>query len=154
MEAIDITKMSAEDKAALMAQLENDVKAEKEKTKQNRKAYKQLTHEFVDRNIEGLLNHNDITAILIEKLFKDYEPIKQLKQQVYGNDQQDSHTSTLPDGSASITIGYNVSIKFDGTEASGVQKIRNFIKNLSDNSNDAKTRKLSKMVDTFLKLNP
>lgn len=154
MGALDITKLSAEDKAALMAQLEAENRAKKERLKNDRKAYKELTHEFVNRNIEGLLNHNDITGILIEKLFKDYSPVKDLKQQVYGSDPQDSHTSTLPDGSASISIGYNISISFDGTESSGIQKIRNFIASLSDENSDAKTKKLAKSVDTFLKLNP
>lgn len=153
-ETLDITKLSASAKAELMAQLEAENKAAKQKLKDDRKAYKQLTYEFVDRNIEGLLNHNDITAILIEKLFKDYGPIKELKQDVYGHDPQDSHTSTLADGTASITIGHNVSINFDGTESSGVQKIKNFIASLSEGNLDANTRKLVKMVDTFLKLNP
>ena len=153
-QAIDLTKLSAEDKAALLAQLSSDQKAEKEKVKQDRKAYKELTAEFVNRNIDFLVAHNEVTEKVIKNLFEDYNPIKELKQEVYGNDPQDSYTSTLPDGSASITIGHNVSIKFDGTEASGVNKIKNFIKTLSDNNDNAKTQKLSKMVDTFLKLNP
>nr|HMQ45729.1 hypothetical protein [Mariniflexile sp.] len=111
-ETLDITKLSAEDRAALMQQLAAEAKAEREQLKNDRKAYKELTGDFVNRNIESLLHHNDITGIIIENLFKDYETVRQLKQQVYGNDPQDSHTSTLPDGSASITIGHNVSISF------------------------------------------
>ena len=153
-ETLDITKLSAEDRAALMQQLAAEAKAEREQLKNDRKAYKELTCDFVNSNIESLLHHNDITGIIIENLFKDYETVRALKQQVYGNDPQDSHTSTLPDGSASITIGHNVSISFDGTESSGIQKIRDFIASLSDENSDAKTKKLAKSVDTFLKLNP
>ena len=153
-ETLDISKLSAENKAQLMAQLEAEAKAAKLKIKEDRKAYKELTFEFVNRNIESLLNHNDITGIIIENLFKDYAPVKALKNEVYGNDPQDSHTSTLSDGSASITIGHNVSIAFDGTESSGIQKIRDFIASLSDENSDSKTKKLAKSVDTFLKLNP
>ncbi|HCY83157.1 MAG TPA: hypothetical protein DHV22_16920 [Xanthomarina gelatinilytica] len=151
---LDLTKLTEADKAELMAQLEAETKAKKQKQKDDRKAYKELTHEFVERNIDNLLNHNDITGILIEKLFKDYQPVRELKQEVYGHDHQDSYTSTLPDGSASITIGHNVSIKFDGTEASGVNKIKEFIKSLSDGNNNQNTIKLAKAVDTFLKINP
>ena len=150
-DTLDITKLSAAEKSALMVQLEAEQKAKKEQLKSDRKAYKELTCEFVNRNIEGCIHHNDITGALIEKLFEDYKTVKGLKQQVYGNDPQDSHTSTLPDGSASITIGHNVSISFDGTESSGAQKIREFIKSLSDDSSDEKTKKLAKSVDTFLK---
>ena len=151
---LDITKLSSEDKKALMAQLAAESKSKKEKLKSDRKAYKELTYEFVTRNIDGCLHHNDITGIMIENLFKDYAPVKDLKKEVYGTDPQDSHTSTLPDGSQSITIGHNVSISFDGTESSGIQKIREFITSLSDENSDVKTKKLAKSVDAFLKLNP
>lgn len=153
-QTLDITKLSASEKADLMKQIEAENQANKQKKLDDRKAYKELTYEFVNRNIEALLNHNDITGIIIENLFKDYRPVKELKQEVYGHDAQDSHTSTLKDGSASITIGHNVSINFDGTESSGVQKIKNFIASLSDGTTEEKTKKLVKMVDTFLKLNP
>lgn len=153
-ETMDIKNLTADQRAVLMAQLEADAKAEKQKKVDDRKAYKQLTYEFVERNIDGLIHHNDITGIMIEKLFNDYNPVKELKHEVYGNDTQDSHTSTLFDGSASITIGHNVTINFDGTESAGVNKIKEFITSLSDESADDKTKKLVKMVDTFLKLNP
>lgn len=151
---LDLSKLSIEDKQKLMAQLDAEAKAAKQKQKEDRKAYKQLTSEFVERNIDDLLNHNDITGIIIEKLFKDYNPIKEIKQSVYGTEEQDSYTSTLPDGSASISIGRNVSIKFDGTETAGIQKIRDFLVSLSDETSGDNTKKLSKSVDTLLKLNP
>lgn len=153
-QTFDITKLTAAQRLELLAQLDADNKAKKQKLKDDRKAYKELTHEFVNRNIDSLLHHNDVTGIIIEKLFEDYTPVRDLKAQVYGNDPQDSHTSTLPDGSASITIGHNVSITFDGTESAGIQKIRDFIASLSDENSDSKTKKLAKSVDTFLKLNP
>ena len=65
--------------------------------------------------------------------------------------EQDSLTSTLPDGSASITIGYNVSIGFDGTEKTGIQGIKDFIATLADN--DENTQKLTQMVNVLLKPN-
>lgn len=151
---LDISKLSIEDRNNLMKQLADEAKAIKNQVKNDRKAYKELTVDFVNRNIDPLLHHNDITGVIIEKLFNDFEPVKALKQQVYGNETQDSHTSTLPDGSASITIGHNVNISFDGTESSGIQKIRDFIASLSDENSDSKTKKLAKSVDTFLKLNP
>lgn len=153
-ETLDIKKLSADQKAELIAQWAADEKAAKIQLKEDRKAYKDLTYEFVERNIDGLIHHNDITGVIIEKLFKDYTPVMEIKKQVYGDENQDSHTSTLADGSASITIGHNVSINFDGTESSGVQKIRDFIKSLSDDSAPEKTKKLVKMVDTFLKEHP
>ncbi|CDF80604.1 conserved hypothetical protein [Formosa agariphila KMM 3901] len=153
-ETLDLKKLTASEKAELMKQLAKDAKAEKQKIKEDRKAYKELTYDFVNRNIDGLIHHNDVTGIIIQKLFEDYAPVKSIKNEVYGHEPQDSHTSTLSDGSASITIGHNVSINFDGTEASGVKKIKDFIKSLLDETADDKTKKLAKMVDIFLKENP
>jgi len=151
---LDTSKLTPQEKLDLMAELEADQKAAKLQKKTDRKAYKELTYDFVNRNIEELLNHNDITGIIIQKLFEDYAAVKALKEMVYGSATQDSHTSTLSDGSASITIGSNVTINFDGTESSGVQKIKDFIGSLLDDNADDNTKKLAKMVDIFLKQNP
>jgi hypothetical protein len=76
-----------------------------------------------------------------------------MKAEIYGLEKnaQDSHTSTLADGSASITIGYNVTIGFDGTESAGVEIIKEFISSLA--TDDENVKRLSKMVNTFLKPN-
>lgn len=153
MSTINIAELTAEQKKALREQLEAEKKAEKEKKDQDRKAYKDLSEEFVNTLIDSLIGHHKKTESVIKKVFESYEPVQALKSEIYGVEinKQDSHTSTLKDGSASITIGYNVTIGFDGTEAAGVEKIKNFITSLADDSD--KVRKLSKMVNTFLKPN-
>ncbi|WP_435135782.1 hypothetical protein [Formosa sp. A9] len=151
-ETLDLTKLSAADKAALMKQLADEQKAEKERVKNDRKAYKQLTQEFVTRNIDSLVKHNGITEALISDLFADFNPVKELKEDIYGNDPQDSHTCTLPDGSASITIGHNVTIKFDGTESAGLEKIKQYAKSLE--TDDPRSQKQAKMINLLIKLNP
>lgn len=127
----------------------------RERRKADRETFKKLSEEFVNANINYLAMHQQATEKVINDLFKEYKHILELKGEVYGNrvDTQDSHTSTLEDGSASITIGYNVSIGFDGTESEGVKKIRNFINSLTDTQDNDKVKKLSKMVNTFLKPN-
>ena len=145
----DTLKLTPEEKRALLEQLKAEEKAEKQKAKETKQSFKQLSGEFVDRNIDNLIDHKNFTEHKILSLFDDYKVIKDLKQQIYGEKNQDSHTSTLEDGSASITIGHSVSIKFDGTESAGVEKIKNYIGTLS--SNDANSKKLMKMVNTLLK---
>lgn len=153
MTTIDIKTLSPEDKAALAEQLKVDRKAAKIKREADLKSFKELSGEFVDKHIDPLVHHHEITGMLIEKLWNDYKPLQELKKQIYGVkiDQQDSHTSTLEDGSASITIGYNVTIGFDGTESAGVEKIKDFLKSLSTDEENVK--KLSAAVNTFLKPN-
>lgn len=150
---LDITQLSPAELKALKEQVKEQEKAEKAKRTNDITTFKKLSEEFVNENIDPLVHHHEITGALIEKLWKDYETIRDLKASVYGVkvNEQDSHTSTREDGSASITIGWNVSIGFDGTESAGVEKIKEFINSLS--TEEESNKKLSAAVHTFLKPN-
>jgi hypothetical protein len=153
MSEINLSDLSPEARKKLAQQLKAQDKLEKKKRDENISAFKKLSEEFVTNNIDPLVHHHEITGALIEKLWNGYKSIKELKADVYGTkiNEQDSHTSTLEDGSASITIGWNVSIGFDGTESAGVEKIKEFISSLS--TDDENNKKLSAAVNTFLKPN-
>lgn len=153
MTTIDIEALSPEQKATLAKQLSADRKTAKKQRDEDLKSFKELSTDFVNKHIDPLVHHHEITGMLIEKLWNDYKPLQEIKKQVYGVkiDNQDSHTSTLEDGSASITIGYNVTIGFDGTESAGVEKIKDFLKSLSNDEENVK--KLAAAVNTFLKPN-
>lgn len=153
MTAIDINALTPEQRADILKQAEEINKQEKAQKEADRKTFKELSEDFVKRLIDKIINHQFSTEEIIKMVFAEYEPIKELKAQAYGTkiNEQDSHTSTLADGSASITIGWNVSIGFDGTETEGVKKIKEFISSLADESE--KVKKLEKMVNTFLKPN-
>jgi hypothetical protein len=153
MSEINLSDLSPEARKKLAQQLKEQDKLEKKKREENISAFKKLSEEFVTNNIDPLVHHHEITGALIEKLWNGYKSIKELKADVYGTkiNEQDSHTSTLEDGSASITIGWNVSIGFDGTESAGVEKIKEFISSLS--TDDENNKKLSAAVNTFLKPN-
>lgn len=143
--------MTAEERKALAAQLAEQDKADKAKRNEDKKAFKELSAEYVNNNIDVLINHHNQTDSLVTKLFADFKQILGLKESVYGSKVKkfESHTSTLEDGTASITIGHNVTIGFDGTEAIGVEKIKEFLTSLS--TGDSNVIKLSKAVNTLLK---
>lgn len=147
----DISKMTPEQRKALMQELAQEEKAAKQKKNEDRKAFKKLSSEFVEKNIDVLVNHHMVTDGLISGLFKEFGMIQELKESLYGSkvNDQESHTSTLEDGSASITIGFNVSIGFDGTETMGVEKIKDYLTSLS--GEEANVKKLTKAVNTLLK---
>ena len=153
MSEINLSDLSPEARKKLAQQLKEQNKLEKLRRDENISAFKKLSEEFVTNNIDPLVHHHEITGALIEKLWNGYKSIKELKADVYGIkiNEQDSHTSTLEDGSASITIGWNVSIGFDGAESAGVEKIKEFISSLS--TDDENNKKLSAAVNTFLKPN-
>lgn len=150
---VSISDLSPEDKKTLMAQLAAEEKQAKEAKKANTQTYKEMSFEFVNNNIDIFVHRQIAITADVEKLFSDYNTILALKAEVYGIDTylQDSHTSTLRDGSASITIGHNVSIGFDGTESAGIQIIKDYIATLSDDDENA--TKLTEMVAVLLKEN-
>lgn len=153
MTVIDINALTPEQRADLLKQAEEINKKEKEQRDADRKSFKELSEDFVKSLIDKIITHQNHTEGIVKEVFAQYQPIQELKAQAYGTkiNEQDSHTSTVADGSASITIGWNVSIGFDGTESAGVEKIKDFINSLADDSD--KVKKLSKMVNTFLKPN-
>lgn len=151
MSKIDLSELSEEQQNQLMIDLENKKNEAKQKRKDDIKTYKELSADFVKENVGILVNKRTSIEQVIEALFSDYQSILTIKQDIYGVKNQDSHTSTLADGSASISIGYNVTIGFDGTETAGVEKIKEYISTLS--GEDDRLIKLNKMVNTFLKPN-
>ncbi|MBA4317967.1 MAG: hypothetical protein C0412_06160 [Flavobacterium sp.] len=154
---IDIKQLSTEDRKALKAQLAKEDKAEKEKRKGDVATLKELGTEFLTQNIEALVFRQDDMEKMIANVFKDLTGYLDLKANIYGLERldQDSHTVTHPDGSCSITIGYNPGVVFDGTETAGIQKIMDYLTALTgeDDDENENTIKLSKAVKFFLKPN-
>lgn len=148
---VSLADLSSEDRKKLLADLQAEENQKKAKKVENTVTYKELSQEFVNNNIDVFVERHQAIEKDIETLFKDYQAILKIKAEVYGIKvfEQDTHTSTLPDGSASITIGNNVSIGFDGTEQIGVKMIKEYISTLTDD--DENTKKLTEMVNVFLK---
>lgn len=150
---ISLADLTPEQKKELLAEANAEEKQRKAKAAESAVTYKELSTEFVNRNIDIFVHRQNAIEEDIHKLFADYKAILEIKAMVYGDkaNAQDTHTSTLPDGSASITIGNNVSIGFDGTEKIGIQGIKDYISTLADS--DENTGKLTKMVNVLLKPN-
>lgn len=147
---IEPKKMTADERKALMAELAKEQKAEKLKRKEDLATFKQLTVEYVEKNIDKLIHHRSTSLDLINELFNDFKSIKAIKEMLYGiKENQETHTSTLPDGSASITVGFNVNIGFDGTESAGIEKIKKVLMSLS--TEEENNVKLSKAIHRLLR---
>lgn len=153
MSKINLAELSPSERQQLIDEAKQLEKQEKAQKKEDIKTFKEISQDFVRANIDNLVNQHQRVHDFIVDLFKEYSHIKDLKAQIYGTErnEQDSHTSTLEDGSASITIGFNVTIGFDGTESSGVEIIKEYINSLA--TDDENVKKLTKMVNTFLKPN-
>ncbi|MCJ1809881.1 DUF3164 family protein [Flavobacterium covae] len=145
--------MTPEEKAALKKQLAQEAKQEKEKKQADLATLKELQNNFLEENIDLLVNRQGEMEDLVNTLFANFGHIISLKAEVYGTErlEQDSHTVTNADGTASITIGQNVNITFDGSESAGVQKIMDYLTAISGNEDNEDMKKMSETVKLLLK---
>lgn len=135
-ETITLKDLTPEQKKAIAKELKEEAKAEKAAKAKNKESLKQLENQAALKHVDFFIfNRNDIEKGIIE-LFRDLEPIIDARCEVYGNEkrEQDSHTLTLDDGSASIKVGWNVRPSFNGTEAEGIVKIKKYMASLTGDS--------------------
>ncbi len=153
MEKIDFNDLSPEQQQELMAQAQQKAEEKKKQQEADKVAFKELSAEFVNQNIEKCLNARGLLERVIDELFNDYQKILELKTSVYGDKVKDynSHTSTLSDGSASITVGWNTVIIFDGTESVGIEMIKEVMASLG--GDDERVAVLKEIIDVFLRKN-
>jgi hypothetical protein len=148
---MDITTLSAKEKRNLFKQLEAEQRDERKKKEAAVAEYKKSQDDLVAKLLPGLIGFYDKQKELVNDTITQFAGLVTAKNYLFTvkDGGQDSHTFTARDGSGSITIGHNVTIDFDGTEAAGVQKVRQFIATLG--ANDSKRAMLADLLNTFMK---
>ena len=129
-----------EQKKELAATFEAERKAAKAKLASDKKILKGLENGVVLEQIPFFIDKRQDIECRITELFKNIEPVIEMRAEVYGNEkrEQDSHTFTLDDGSASVKVGWNVRPSFNGTEAEGIVKIREYMASLAGDTENEK----------------
>lgn len=148
---IDLEQLSPEQLTALQHQLEAKKREEAEQAKRNKAALTELTEEVVDSHIDNFVGIQGDLNESIKALFDDAQTIIDARVEAYGNKkrEQDSHTLTKRDGSASIKIGWNIKPTFDGTEAEGIAKVKEYMGSLA--GDDKNEQIMMSFLNTFLK---
>jgi len=151
MSTIEIPVLTPEQEQVLKARFIAEEKAKKEAKLENRKLLKQMENEVVLGQIDFFIDKRQDIEARIVNLFKNIDPVIELRAEVFGNAkrEQDSHTFTLDDGSASIKVGWNVRPSFNGSESEGIVKIRQYMASLAGESDKEKV--LMDMIQIFLK---
>ena len=136
----DLSKLTPEERKELSRQLKEQEQKEKELVKTNKETLQKLTEEVIDNNVDFFVNSQESVEEAILKLFNEANVIIDARGETFGIDkiEQDSHTLTKKDGSASIKIGWNVKPTFDGTESAGIQKIKQFMSSLAGETENEK----------------
>lgn len=152
----DINTLTPEQKKAVVLQAKKEEKEKKVKTAESRKALDELWTEFVIKNVHKFMPIRELVEENILETFADFKPLSELIKDCYGIEKldQDSFTKTLPDGSFSLTIGYNKTDGFNGNEGLGVDKIKMYMDTLKGDGDNDKLAKLAAALDIFLKPNP
>ncbi len=147
---VDLKNISPDQLEILKAQILADEKAKAEEKKQNRLAYKDMVEDTVNSFAPELAEFGKAQTTIVNKAFDMFKHALELKKELYGyEDKQASHTFTTEN--ASVTIGYNEIISFDGTQSAGVSKIREFISSLA--ADDENRGVLADLLETFMKPN-
>lgn len=148
---IDLEQLTPAQLTALQHQLEAKKREEAEQSKRNKLALTELTEEVVDNHIDNFVGIQGDLNESIKALFDDAQTIIDARVEAYGNKkrEQDSHTMTKRDGSASIKIGWNIKPTFDGTESEGIEKIKKYMSSLA--SDDENEQIMMSFLNTFLK---
>ena len=145
---MDITKMTAAQRAELKAQLEAEERAEKQKREESIAAYKSSVDEFCRSKFSRLQALSEEMRRLKEEVFGDAETLNALKDELFRT-KSDRHSNqfTTSDGKITVALGYRTNDGWDDTVNVGVDKVKTFIKSLAKDEDSAA---LTEMVMNLL----
>lgn len=149
MSKIELEKLSAADRKALMAELVADQKKEKQRRQEDRKAYRAMVDETVPELFKHLAHASEVLTNAKKLVFANTGGLIELKNSIYGvKDDQQSHTLTTSDSAFSITIGHRVNDGWDDTVGAGIAKVKEYLGTLAT---DEKSAHLIKTILRLLK---
>lgn len=145
---MDITKMSAAQRAELKAQLEAEERAEKQKRENDIAAYKKAVDDFCREKFARLRTLSEQMRRMKEEVFADAEALIALKDELFDT-KSDRHSNqfTTSDGGITVALGSRTNDGWDDTVNAGVDKVRTFIKSLAKDEDSAA---LAEMVMNLL----
>ena len=144
---MDISKLTPDEKAKLMADLEADKQSEKLKKQQDIETYKTLKDETVKQVFEGLKKLSDTMMLAKEGTFNVFDQIITLKNDLFNTkENRQSDTFTTEDGEISIKLGNRMYEGWDDTVDVGVERVKKYLKTL------AKDEESGNLVDTVMRL--
>lgn len=145
---MDITKMSAAQRAELKAQLEAEERAEKQKREDDIAAYKKAVDDFCREKFTRLRTLSEQMRRMKEEVFADAEALIALKDELFATkSDRRSNQFTTSDGGITVALGSRTNDGWDDTVNAGVDKVRTFIKSLAKDEDSAA---LAEMVMNLL----
>jgi hypothetical protein len=146
---IDVSKLTPEQKAALLEELKKEEKTKSDIEKEKRDEYKKMIGNIVEESFEKITDVSGLLGWVKKEVIENFQTVLDMKSELYGiKESQQSHSFTSEDGKKTIRIGYRMMDSFDDTVHTGIEKIRNYIYNLVDGENK---KQITAILDTLLK---
>lgn len=144
---MDISKMTAEQRAALKAQLEAEERAESQKRQESIDAYKQMVDEFCEDTFARMKKISELLRTEKERAFAAAELLIEQKEALYKT-KQDRHSNqfTTSDSRYTVALGYRTNDGWDDTVNVGIAKVKEYLQSLTSSKEGAEA------VDIVLKL--
>ena len=136
---MDISKMTSAERAELMAQLEAEERAEKQKRENDIAAYKNSVDEFCSDKFARLQALSSEMRRLKEEIFNDAETLITLKEELFKTKcDRRSDTFTTSDGRITISLGNRTNDGWDNTVEVGIAKVKEYLQSLAKDEDGAK----------------
>ncbi len=144
---MDLSKMTAAERAQLKAQLEAEERAEIQKRQESIDAYKQSVDEFCKDVFGRMQKVSELMRAEKERTFFAANILIEMKEQLYKT-KQDRHSNqfTTSDGKYTVALGYRTNDGWDDTVDVGIAKVKEYLRSLAATEDGAKA------VDIILKL--
>jgi hypothetical protein len=144
---MDISQMTAAERAALREQLEAQERADSQKRQESIDAYKQMVDEFCVEVFGRMKKVSDQLRTEKERVFGDAELLIKQKEQLF-KVKQDRHSNqfTTSDGKYTVALGYRTNDGWDDTVNEGIAKVKEYLATL------ASTEEGARAVSIILKL--
>lgn len=144
---MDISNLTAEQRAALKAQIEAEERAESQKRQDSIDAYKQMVDEFCSDTFERMKKISELLRTEKERVFAAADLLIEQKEALF-NTKPDRHSNqfTTADGKYTVALGYRTNDGWDDTVDVGIAKVKEYLKSLTTTDEGAKA------VDIIMKL--
>ena len=144
---MDISNMTAAERAALREQLEAQERADSQKRQESIDAYKQMVDEFCADSFERMKKISELLRAEKERVFADADSLIEQKEALFKT-KSDRHSNqfTTSDGKVTVALGYRTTDGWDDTVNEGIAKVKEYLSSL------AATEEGAKAVNIILKL--
>ena len=135
---MDITNLTKEQRAELLAQLSEEKKREEALVQQRRESYKELVDDTVKESVKKLTALSAEMMRVKQEVFDSFATLIKANNELYRvklKRHSDSFTSS--DGSMCVTLGNRTNEGWDDTVKAGIEMVKEYMASLATNEETA-----------------